>query len=333
MKGLAISLLLLLSLLGASPAQSADKWQEAVLVVADGDVWHRFFTEVAGWRQRFCDAASNRELRRLGSRARQARECLYANRGDRRGWVRVIEVGPLAAASARIGTMPWDTGGFFSLMFYGADLDRSYAAAAELGFDSVARPIFLSAGSSQLKNVVLEGPDGINIAIYQRLSPPLTAFPNMKQLSTAFNSMMMVSDVEAMEQFVEDVLDFDRVGSGNFVDPERGENNFGLPQNWADIVARRFSIYGPETDLDGRVELLKFIGLEGRAVNPGREFHRGILALRFPVDDLSAALEATDAKPIRSASRARLRPYGNIRIATFVSPEGGRFELMEILDD
>lgn len=330
MKGLAISVLLALT---AVPAYGADKWQEAVLVVADGDVWHRFFTEVAGWRQRFCDAASNRELRRMGSRARQARECLYANRGDRRGWVRVIEVGSLAATPARIGTMPWDTGGFFSLMFYGADLDRSYAAAAELGFDSVARPIFLSASTSRLKNVVLEGPDGINIAIYQRLSPPLTAFPNMRQLSTAFNSMMMVSDVPAMEQFVEDVLDFDRVGSGSFVDPERGENNFGLPQNWADIVARQFSIYGPEPDLDGRVELLKFVGLDGRPVNPGREFHRGILALRFPVADLSATLESVDAKPMRSTSKVRLRPYGDVRIATFLSPEGGRFELMQVLED
>lgn len=229
--------------------------------------------------------------------------------------------------------MPWDTGGFFSLMFYGVDLDRSYAAAAELGFDSVARPIFLSAGTSRLKNVVLEGPDGINIAIYERLSPPLTSFPNMKQLSTAFNSMLMVSDIPAMEQFVEDVLSFERVGSGNFVDPERGENNFGLPQNWADVVARQFSIYGPEPNLDGRIELLKFVGIDGRAVNPGREFHRGILALRFPVDDLSAALATIQAKPMRAPSKTRLRPYGNVRIAAFLSPEGGRFELMEVLED
>ena len=315
---------------GNVSATGADKWQEAVVVTAHADVWQSFFTDVAGWQQRQCDPVGRAELAYLGAAKGSYRACLFANSDDERGWVRVVEVDATVGAG-RTGAMPWDTGGFFSLMVYATSVDATYQKAVELGFDALAPPVRLSAGTSTLSNVVLRGPDTVNIAAYQRHSPPLTEFPHMRRLSTAFNVMMMVNDLEAMGDFLRRTLEYREVVRGDFLDPAPGPNNFGLPHNWANKAVRRFSIFGPDDSLDGRVELLRFVGLDGRAVDAGRSFHRGILALRFPVDDLSDALSRIGSEPEFPSTTLDLAPYGPVRIAGFLAPEGGRFDLFEVI--
>lgn len=318
-----------LTVIPAQFAVAVDKWQEAVIVAADGEAWQRFFVDIAGWEQRHCKDLGSDEAEVIDALSPPASECLYANAGDDRGWVRVLTAPQPALPTARFGTMPWDTGGIFSLMFYGEDVKALYASAERWGWDALAPPIPLSAGPSRLLNVVLRGPDGVNVSVYQRLSPPLTEFPNVRYISSAFNAMFMVRDMPAMKSFVREVLAFEEVAAGDFVDRNPGPNNFGLPHNWADNLIRRFSIWGPGKDLDGRVELLQFIGLTGQALRPGEAFHRGILALRFPVDNLDRELERIAYKPMAAPRTVALEPYGQVRIATFLSPEGGRFELME----
>jgi hypothetical protein len=72
------------------------------------------------------------------------------------------------------------------------DLPALFDTAILAGWWAESPPIRFSFGGSDLRNVVLTGPHGINFAVYERLSPPFTAFP-LGPISQGFNSMRMVA--------------------------------------------------------------------------------------------------------------------------------------------
>ncbi|MFN7674231.1 MAG: VOC family protein, partial [bacterium] len=111
--------------------------------------------------------------------------------------------------------------------------------------------------------------------------------------------------------------------------------NFGLPVNLSIQIPRRSGILWESQSEDGRVELMRFVGLEGVDHAPRANFtNRGIVALRLPVANLDAWVSKVRAKGIEVSTigqPSRLAPYGRVKTAWVQSPNGGIVEAFEVL--
>ncbi len=214
-------------------------WQEAVLSVRDAPAMLRFLTDVAGWRLQFDGPLSGAVLDFYAGRPAawpatpRRREWLVTDAEGKPGFVRLVAFDRAEAVRIRSGAMPWDTGGVLSLMTRSNATAGVYRAAQDLGWSSFNDPALLDMRDSgvQLTNVVLTGPDGIAISIYERLEPRMPDAPDLRRLRRPFNAMQSVRDLSSARHFYADILGFEVVNEGRFVNPRREPNNFGLPAN------------------------------------------------------------------------------------------------------
>lgn len=316
----------------ASNEVLSEPWQEALISVRDLDQAATFFREIGGFETIAHGAVSNSELAYWGLADETSAEFLLLRApGTEQGHLRFVRFDSVEQVPIRIGARAWDSGGYFSLMMRARDLKQVYADALVLGWAAESEPVQFDFPPSVLANVVLKGPDGINIALYERLEPPLDAFWQFERLSQPFNAMQMVADIEQADAFFTGVLGMTHFWSGDFLDPEPGPNNFGLPQNMATEIPRRTRILQVQHAEVGRLELMQFAGLDGRdlgdrAVPP----NLGILSVRYPVPDLDAALariEAAGGAAWRGPTDVDLAPYGSVRLMAVRAPDGAIVEL------
>jgi hypothetical protein len=311
-------------------------WQEAVVHVADPEPWVAFLTQDGGWRvmsrgriDGSVIAAWNLPKTVTGT------EILLGNPGDSKGWVRLVTLAGIASEPIRPAAQAWDPGGWFSLMTRSRDATAIYNKAIARGWTAYNSPQEFSFGGVALKNVVVRGPDGVNIAIYERLSPKLEGWDTIKGISRAFNAMTMVKDFEAERRFFQDGLGFGAWFIGNYEDKVAVATNFGLPVNLSTSVPRRSGILWESVGEDGRVELMRFVGLEGVDQSARASFaNRGIISVRIPVADLSAWIARARAQNIvvnAAAEPVTLPPYGKVRHAWVQSPGGNIVEAFEIV--
>jgi catechol 2,3-dioxygenase-like lactoylglutathione lyase family enzyme len=232
----------------------------------------------------------------------------------------------------RLAARPWDTGGIFSLMVRTDNVQTLFDRAIGLGWWAESEPISFAFGGSKLRNVVLTGPHGINIAAYERESPPFTAFP-LGTLSQGFNSMRMVRDQRASVSFYRDRLGFQIVFDSDYRDPAPQPSNFSLPQNFTTSVVRRAAALQPAPGETGRVEVMQFVGLTGKDVaahaNPP---NLGLLSLRYPVKGLAAYRGRLAMQQVPLAFSATLLPIGGLGRVNMVAvrdPDGAITEFYE----
>ncbi len=344
-------------------------WQEAVISVRDAAPVLRFLTEVAGWQLRLQAAlpaatldfyagtatatatgAGAAAADRTGSASGagsgtggawpaspQRREWLVTDAEGKPGFIRLLAFDRPEAVRIRSGAMPWDSGGILSLMTRSNDTATVYRAAQQLGWSSFNDPTLLDMRDSgvTLTNVVITGPDGIAISVYERLQPRIPEAADLRRLRRPFNAMQSVRDLAAARRFYVEVLGFEVLNEGKFANPRREPNNFGLPANLVAAAPMPFAILGPSRSGPTQVELVQFAGVEGRdlasrAVAP----NLGLLALRFPVSRL-AAIESRlrDAGwPIAAGpALLDLQPYGRVRMLAVQAPDGARIEFFEAL--
>lgn len=307
-------------------------WQEAVLSVRDLDESARFFIEVGGFETVHRGSIDERELGYWGLDEGAAGEHLLLRApGSTDGWLRFVRFDGVERLPIRVGARAWDTGGYFSLMMRAHDLDAVYADALRLGWASESEPVRFDFPPSQLANVVLKGPDGINIALYERLAPPLDDFWQFERLSQPFNAMQMVADIEPADAFFTGLLGMSYFWSGDFLDPEPGPNNFGLPQNLTTEIPRRTRILSAVPGEVGRLELMQFVGLDGRNLaDRAAPPNLGIVSIRYEVSDADQAharFTAAGGEAWRTPATITLPPYGEIRIFAMRAPDGAIVEL------
>ncbi|MCC5862431.1 MAG: hypothetical protein JJT93_11060 [Gammaproteobacteria bacterium] len=322
----------------AEPSATPDKalleqpWQEALLSVRDLDDAARFFIEVGGFETVDRGPVDRSELNYWGlDEDVRAEHLLLRAPGSQQGWLRFIRFEGVAQRPIRVGARAWDTGGYFSLMLRAKDLDAVYDDALRLGWTSESEPVRFDFPPSQLANVVLKGPDGINIALYERLSPPLDEFWTFDRLSQPFNAMQMVADMTPAEAFFTELLGMSHFWTGDFLDPEPGPNNFGLPQNLTTEIPRRTRILSAVPGETGRLELMQFVGLDGRNLaDRAAPPNLGILSIRYEVSDADAAhahFTAAGGQAWQPLATITLPPYGEIRIFAVRAPDGAIVEL------
>jgi catechol 2,3-dioxygenase-like lactoylglutathione lyase family enzyme len=308
-------------------------WQEAVVHTAQFDAIERFATDVAGWRVLARSRMHASVAAHYGAKGPRPRELLLGDATVQPGLVRVVEWLDPRAISIRASAQPWDTGGIFSVMTRTNDTRGVFAAAERHGWLALNEPVDFALGTIQLRNVVVRGPDGIAIAAYERLSPRMPDDPDLRRLRRPFNSMQTVRDIAATRDFYARVLGFAVINAGEFANPRREPNNFGMP---ADIVADNtigFAIFAPRNPSPSAVETVQLRGAAGRDLAPRTTANqRGIVSLRFPVSSLEAIRKrlAGAGYPLDYAPmRLTLHPYGGILMLGVRTPDGALLEFFE----
>lgn len=311
-------------------------WQEAVVHVANPAPWVAFLTEDAGWKIKLRGRIDSSVIAAWNLPATvTGTEVLLFNPGDTKGWVRLVTLRGANSVPIRPAAQAWDPGGWFSLMTRSRDATAIYNKAIARGWTAYNSPQQFSFGGVALKNVVIRGPDGVNVAIYERLSPKLEGWETITGISRVFNVMTMVKDFEAERKFFQDGLGFGAWFVGNYEDQVPVATNFGLPVNLSTSIPRRSGILWESQGEDGRVEIMRFVALEGVDQSPRANFaNLGIVSIRIPVANLAAwsARARTSGIVVNtSATPVRLPPYGMVRHAWVQSPGGEIVEAFEVV--
>lgn len=322
-------------LLVAAPAaaQQIEPWSEAVVSVEDIGEAKQLFVEVGNWHVTHKGQVARAELDywKLPANASAKFERICAPQVDT-GCIRFVSFKGVEQRPIRLATRAWDTGGIYSIMVRSDNVPALFDAAIKLGWWAESEPIRFTFGQSDLRNVVLTGPHGINLAVYERISPPFTAFP-VGRISQGFNSMRMVRNKPASRAFYEKLLGFSLVFDSGFEPADPAFSNFGIPYNYTPQIKRSAAALQPVSGETGRVELMQIEGFTGRDVSQhASPPNLGIISLRYRVDDLAAhraKLEASSVPVAYSRDFVDVKGIGRINLLAVRDPDGNITEFYE----
>jgi catechol 2,3-dioxygenase-like lactoylglutathione lyase family enzyme len=319
---------------GADDRASRQGFQEVVVSVSDLEGAAGFYREVAGWQviHRGRAGSDLAELWELDG-GQEIQEIVLANPGDDRGHLRLVSFPGADQRQIRSSAQTWDTGGIFDINVRVTDIHRKFRQFRDRGWQFYSDPIQFRFGPFVVWEVLARGPDGVVIAMVERVEPPLEGWPNLRELSCIFNSTQIVRNFDQSRAFYEEVLGFEVYLEHVGPSKTSGPNVLGLPHNLAAEVTRRVVIVSPDGGNSGSVELIAFDGLTGAdfedlAVPP----NLGILALRFPMTDLREFQEQImrrGAVPIAGPSPVRIEPYGSVEVLVVRAPEGAWLEFYQ----
>jgi catechol 2,3-dioxygenase-like lactoylglutathione lyase family enzyme len=322
------------ALIEAGGGPVVEGFREVVFSVSDLDGAASFYREVAGWEVVHSGPGGSGLAGLWGLDSHLAiDEILLSNPGDDRGFLRLVRIPVAGRVQVRSSAQVWDTGGIFDVNVRVRNIHAKFEQLRERGWQFYSDPIRFSFGPFVVWEVLAKGPDGVVIAMVERVEPPLEGWPNLRELSHIFNSTQIVRDFEGSREFYEQVLGFEVYLEHEGPSKEPGPNVLGLPHNLAAEVSRKVVILSPDGTNSGSVELIAFDGLTGadfssRAVPP----NLGILALRFPVSDIEAfraRLAERGVAPVNGPSKVMIAPYGEVRIMTVRAPDGAWLEFYQ----
>ena len=207
------------------------------------------------------------------------------------------------------------------------DMDAIYRDAIEMGWWTETPITDLEFGTSKLKVVIFQGPDGIQVQGYERLSPPLPdAIPPFERMTRPFNIMQMVRNRDASYRLFTEVLGFATFYNGKpYVADEPEYMPLGIPVNLTTSVRYRAGIVFPVPGEFGRMEMIEIMDLEGRDYAARCNApNLGILAVRYPVENVSKVREMIESRGgaiDRAAESVDLRPWGDSDLLTIKTPD------------
>ncbi|MEM7351759.1 MAG: VOC family protein [Acidobacteriota bacterium] len=334
-----VAMALLLSVaavhLTADEAPLVDGFKETVFSVRDLDAAIELYREVGGWEVLLRGRAGSDLARFWKLEPKQViEEALLANPGDDRGYLRLVHFPGAEPEIIRPGAMPWDTGGIFDVNVRVKDVHAKLADLRRHGWQSFSDPVEFTFGKFVVREVLAQGPDGIVLAMIERVQPPLEDWPNLRQLSFIFNATQTVRDFDRSFNFYTEKLGFKVYLEHEGASREAGPHVLGLPHNLAAEIPRRVAIMSPKGDNFGSVEILAFRGAEGRDFSDrAKPPHLGHLSLRFPVSNLETyltQLRSRDVEPISGPATVQIAPYGRVRGIVVRAPEGAWLEFLEL---
>ena len=309
-------------------------WHEALLSVGDLAAWKRIYTEVGHWEVRHEGAVAADVIDYLQlPTGTTAREIVMGRPGAGFGLVRLMAFSGRARHPViRSNGRPWETGGWFDVNARIDDMNARFEQLQDLGFGGVSDPIEWTFGPMRVKEWLAYGPDGINWAIIERLEPPLPPDEDPGRMGPHFNSTQIVADIDAARRFYKDLLGFESVidVDDEPMMPGRMQNVMGLPNELA--VSQRWNISMLEAPgaAGGAIEIASLPGISGRDFAPLADPpNRGIVSLRFPVDDLIALHEKlvdADVPIVRAPQSVSLAPNGDVTMMTARGPCGARLD-------
>lgn len=331
-------LTLIVALILSAPAQGeslvSGGYQEAVFSISNTEEWVDTFKQVAGWHVLHKGEADRQLLESWGlPNSASATEVVVGNPGTDRGYVRLIQFSGVDQQQIRSNAQSWDTGGWFDVNSRIVSMETKFAELQARDWQAASDPVEFTFGPFVVKEWLARGPDGVVIALIERVQPPLEGHPQLREMGRLINATQIVKDIEAAKDFYKNKLGFetylDHVGPSK----EAGPNVLGLPHNVATEVVRHVSILHPDAINEGSIELIEFVGATGadfskRAVPP----NLGVLTLRFPVSDIAAFETHVEAQGIDVVMRpiqTDLPPYGATSLMAIRGPGGVWIEFFE----
>ncbi|MBT8443275.1 MAG: VOC family protein [Gammaproteobacteria bacterium] len=321
----------------SGPGPVVSGWRETLVSVDDIDRWVQTYAEVGGWQVRHEGVVSNEVLEYLkvqpGSRAR---EVIVGCEGADFGFVRLVRFdGGRRHPVIRSYGRPWETGGWFDLNARVEDMQARFEQLQDLGWGGVSDPIEYDFGPFTVKEWLTCGPDGVQWAIIERVRPPLEPEVRPGRMGPHFNSTQIVDDIDDARRFYRDILGFTPAVEveDQPMMPAPLQNVLGLPNETAAVQRWNIAMLRAPGEEGGSVEIISLPGISGRNfASLADPPNRGIISLRFPVDDVPALhRELNDADvPIVNAPRVlELPPYGNVTIMTASGPCGARLDFFQ----
>ena len=331
-----VPVLLGLVRLGSAEPLVVAGYQEAIFSVASIEYYEEFLGDVAGWQPIAAGDVPAAQLAAWGLDAgTHATYSLVGNPGTERGFVRLVQFAGIEQRQIRSNAQSWDTGGWFDVNTRVPDMAAKLESLQTRGWQASSDPVRFDFGPFTVIEWLARGPDGIVIAMIERVKPPLTGWDSMGAMSRLFNATQIVADLAAARAFYEGVLGFTPYLEHSGASPAEGPNVLGIPHNLADDIVRNVVIVHPHGTNEGSVELLEFDGLTGtdfseHAVAP----NLGILLLRFPVTSINALarrLHEANVTIVAPRFERELAPYGRVAMLTVQGPDGAWLEFFEPL--
>ncbi len=310
-------------------------WVMATAIVSDIPRTAQFFLEIGGYERVAEGPIGAAELSAYGLPPGAAGQALVLRAPNSvGGLVRLVQFENAGKQEPmRPGSRAWDTGCYWSLMVRANDMESIYSEAVRMGWWTHTPITDLEFGGSVLKVVVFQGPDGLQIQAYERISPPLEGFTPFSRISQPFNIMQMTADREAARQFSEDVLGFDRFWFGPpYVDEKPTDMPLGIPRNLTTEIPYKAGIFYPVPSEFGRMEYIEIKGLEGRDYSDRCHApNLGWLSVTYEVDDVQAAKDMIAARggaiTIDAYADERVG-LGEISVFGVKSPDGAVVEFV-----
>lgn len=318
----------------AATAQAVAPWTEAVVSVSDIGASAALFRDIGGWTRTDRGKVGRAELEYWqlppATKATFERWCAPA---AITGCIRFVRFTGVPQRPIRLATRAWDTGGIYSIMVRSDNVPALFDAAVARGWWAESAPIRFTFGASDLRNVVLTGPHGINLAVYERVSPPFTAFP-VGRISQAFNSMRMVKSRPIARAFYEQKLGFAVLFDSNNEPATPAPSNFGIPFNYTPQIKRAAAALQPVPGVEvGRVEVMQIEGFTGADVSAhASPPNLGIISVRYPVTGLAAYRAQLTARGVNSsyaADNVTVPGLGQVSLVAVRDPDGNITEFYE----
>lgn len=306
-------------------------WHEVVVSVDDIDRWTAFWAETNGWEIVHAGPLTPGTYSAGDGEPLGGREALLRSPGSTAGYVRLVRFDE-PGGQIRPNAQSWDTGGWFDFNVRVTDIRRKSAQMLTLGWHGYSDPVEFEFGPFVVREWLAIGPDGVVIAMIERVKPPLSGWPEFDDVSRVFNATQVVADFDTSVAFYKEVLGFQPYLEHEGPSRAAGPNVLGLPHNLATEIPRRVVILHPEKLNLGSIEILAFDGASGRDFSAATTApRRGILALRFPGDDLPALrrrLRDSSARHVGDIERVTLPPYGEVERLIVRGPAGEQIEFV-----
>lgn len=312
-------------------------WQEVAISVTNLERSAKFFQKIGNYEEKWRGPVDASEIAAWGLGSKATGEALLLGPENRdEGLVRLLRFDNAGSKQpTRPGSRSWDTGCYFSVMVRMKGMQAIYDDAIAMGWWTETPIVKLQFRDSHLNVAVFQGPDGVQVQGYERLSLPIpAAFPEFERMSGAFNMMQMVRDRDVSYAFYTEVLGFDTFYKGKpYVSPEPVFMPLGIPKNLTTSVRYRAGIVYPVAAEIGRMETIEMMDLEGRDYADRCDApNLGILAVRFPVDDIQSAATIIEQRGWTLTSPLRtvlIEPYGTVVSFTIKTPDGANIHLFE----
>ncbi|MFN4144333.1 MAG: VOC family protein [Runella sp.] len=309
-------------------AQQVEGFREVVVSVYDLPRATQYWRKVAGYEIRA--RAKNRQCPSWGNVPYN--EVLLGNPGDTTGMIRLVKFKNTAQRHIRAGAKTWDSGGILDLNIRVKDINQKLQESEQQGWNAFSMPVRYQFGQFDVSETLLKGPDGVELALIQRHSPPLEGWPNLREFSHIFNSSQIVKNINTALDFYQNKLGW-KIYMKSITKGQEGENVLGIPHNINPNVTRHVYILHPNAQNQGSVELIHLEGLTGKDFSENATPpNLGILTLRFPVKDIDTyakqlcdRMVALEIQP----TTMHLKPYGKVKLMALQAPDGAWLEFFE----
>ena len=339
MRSTTLILALIFSVLASQAARAETDiglqgWHEALVSVSDLQTWKEVLQEVGDWAVVDSGEVSPEQLITWGLDAKTpARYLLMGNPGTDSGWLRLLDIQAPQRQQMRSNDQSWDTGGIFDLNMRIRNMEQVFSALQARNWQAASDPVEFQFGQFHVKEWIVRGPDGVRLALIERIAPTLEGWPHLKGFSRSFNSTQIVSDMDASLRFYRDILGMKTYMEHHGASRSKGPNVLGLPHNLATEVVRHVYILHPEGVNEGSIELLSFDGASGADFSAEAWLpHLGIASLRIPCDDIEALKKqfVRHEYPLESdITELTWEPYGRVKTLRVAAPDGNRLEFYQ----